>query len=233
MLSNLKIMKILQSSIFRAVCAIAVGIMILYKTEATIQYITIAVGVLFFISGLISCLGYYNSLRTYKEKKVVDDKGKVHISSRPFIPIIGVGSIILGIILFLMPGTFVKWLLYILAIILILGAINLMMTLISVRKFCIMPSGYWVMPVLVLLAGVFILFKNEEAAKLPVIVMGIAMIVYGITEIVNSLAINKVRNEVFSNSNLPTEQSKKKIAGDDRRASDDEDEYVEYVEEKD
>ena len=149
-------MKILQSSIFRAVCAIAVGIMILYKTEATIQYITIAVGVLFFISGLISCLGYYNSLRTYKEKKVVDDKGKVHISSRPFIPIIGVGSIILGIILFLMPGTFVKWLLYILAIILILGAINLMMTLISVRKFCIMPAGYWVMPVLVLLAGVFI-----------------------------------------------------------------------------
>ena len=132
-----------------------------------------------------------------------------------------------------MPGTFVKWLLYILAIILILGAINLMMTLISVRKFCIMPSGYWVMPVLVLLAGVFILFKNEEAAKLPVIVMGIAMIVYGITEIVNSLAINKVRNEVFSNSNLPTEQSKKKIAGDDRRASDNEDEYVEYVEEKD
>ena len=46
-------------------------------------------------------------------------------------------------------------------------------------------------------------------------------------------AINKVRNEVFSNSNLPTEQSKKKIAGDDRRASDNEDEYVEYVEEKD
>lgn len=233
MLSNLKIMKILQSSIFRAVCAIAVGIMILYKTDATIQYITIAAGVLFFISGLISCLGYYNSLKSYKEKEVVDEKGKVHISSRPFIPIIGVGSIILGIILFLMPGTFVKWLMYILAIILILGALNLMMTLINVRKFCIMPSGYWVTPILVLLAGVFILFKNEEAARLPVIVMGIAMIVYGVTEIINSLAINKVRNEVFNNSNLPTEQNKKKLAGDDRRASENDDEYVEYVEEKD
>ena len=55
--------------------------------------------------------------------------------------------------------------------------------------------------------------------------MGVAMIVYGITEIVNSLAINKVRNEVFNNSNnLPAEQSKKKVADDD--------EYVEYVEEK-
>ena len=232
MLSNLKIMKILQSSIFRAVCAIAVGIMILYKADETVHYITIAIGVLFFISGLISCLGYYNSTRSFKEKKVVDEEGKVHTLSRPFIPIIGVGSIILGIILFLMPGTFVKFLLYILAIILILGAINLMMTLINVRKFCIMPGGYWVMPVLVLLAGVFILFKNEEAARLPVIVMGVAMIVYGITEIVNSLAINKVRNEVFNNSNnLPAEQNKKKLAGDDKGAN--EDEYVEYVEEKD
>ena len=75
--------------------------------------------------------------------------------------------------------------------------------------------------------------QGYQYKKAGVIVMGIAMIVYGITEIVNSLAINKVRNEVFSNSNLPTEHSKKKIAGDDRRASDDEDEYVEYVEEKD
>ena len=228
-------MKILQSSIFRAICAIAVGFMILYRKSDTMQYITITIGILFFISGVISCLGYYNSIRTFKEKKVVDDKGKVHTLSRPFIPIIGVGSTILGVILFVWPENYIKWLMYILAIILILGAINLMLTLISVRKFCIMPIGYWVAPIVVLLAAIFILFKknveDDEVVKSTAIIMGIAMIIYGITEIVNSLVINKVRNEVFNNSNLPAERSNK-FSGDDRRVSrDNDDEYVEYVEE--
>lgn len=224
-------MKLLQSTIFRAVCAIVVGILILYKADETIQYITIAIGVLFFISGIISCLGYYNSLRTYKERKVVDEKGKVHISSRPFIPIIGVGSTILGVILFLMPGTFIKWLMYILAIIVILGALNLIMSLINARKFCIMPMGFWIAPVLVLLAGVFIFLKPMEAASTPLIIIGIAMIIYGITEIINTLAINKARNEVF-NQTLPEVSNKSKYSTG-HTSDDDEDEYIDYIEEKD
>ena len=40
-------MKILQSSVFRAICAIAVGIMLIKYPDNTVTWITIAIGVLF------------------------------------------------------------------------------------------------------------------------------------------------------------------------------------------
>jgi len=216
-------MKILQSSIFRALCAIAVGILILYKSSEMVRYIVIAIGVLFFVSGVISCLGYYNSVKNFKETKYVDENGTVRTTSRPFIPIVGVGSIFLGFILTLMPATFIKWLMYILAALLILGAINLLMALINTRKFANMHTFYWVAPILVLLAGVFIFVKPMEVASTPLIIIGVSMIVYGLSEIINTIAINRKRNEVFSNLPVPQKDGK----------GNKDDEYIEFEEVKD
>ena len=55
------IMKILQSSVFRAICAIVVGGMLIKNPDSTVKGITIAIGVLFLISGVISCVVYFNA----------------------------------------------------------------------------------------------------------------------------------------------------------------------------
>lgn len=47
-------MKVIHSSIFRAVCAIIVGVLLIQYREQTVTWITIAIGVLFFLSGVIS-----------------------------------------------------------------------------------------------------------------------------------------------------------------------------------
>lgn len=44
-------MKLLQSSVFRAICAIAVGIMLIKYPDNTVTWITIAIGVLFLFIG--------------------------------------------------------------------------------------------------------------------------------------------------------------------------------------
>lgn len=206
-------MRIIQSSLFRALCAIVIGVMILRTPDSTVEYLTIAIGVLFLISGVISCLGWYNTVRNYQQTKIIGPDGQVRLSSRPVFPIVGLGSIILGFILALMPGAFVKSLMYVLATLVILGALNQLMALISARKYCSMGAGYWIMPTLLLLAGIFIFVKPLTVAATPLIIIGVCLIVYGVSEFVNSLVIHNRRKQAFNN--LPAERG----------------EYVEYTEE--
>ncbi len=206
-------MKIFQSSILRAVCAIIVGVLLLKTPDSTVEYITIAIGILFLISGVISCLGYFNTVRSYQETKVIGPDGQMRTSSRPVFPIVGIGSVILGFILALMPGTFVKSLMYVLATLVILGALNQMMALLNARKFCVMGAGYWFLPLLLLLSGIFIFVKPMAVAATPLIIIGVSLIVYGVSECVNSLVIHNRRKQAFND--LPMERG----------------EYVEYTEE--
>ena len=60
-------MKILQSSVFRAICAIAIGIMLIKYPDNTVTWITIAIGVLFLLSGIISLVAYYHALKNVSE----------------------------------------------------------------------------------------------------------------------------------------------------------------------
>ena len=46
-------MRILQSSVFRAICAIIIGALLIKFPDNTVMGITVAIGVLFLISGLI------------------------------------------------------------------------------------------------------------------------------------------------------------------------------------
>ena len=70
-------MRIIQSSLFRALCAIIIGVMILRTPDSTVEYLTIAIGVLFLISGVISCLGWYNTVRNYEQTKIIGPDGQV------------------------------------------------------------------------------------------------------------------------------------------------------------
>ena len=51
-------MKLFQSAIFRAVCAIIVGILLLEYGGQALQWLTIVIGGIFFATGLISFIVY-------------------------------------------------------------------------------------------------------------------------------------------------------------------------------
>ena len=58
-------MKTLASSLLRALCAIAVGALLVKYREQTVEWITIAIGVLFFVSGVFSCATYFVAGQPY------------------------------------------------------------------------------------------------------------------------------------------------------------------------
>jgi uncharacterized membrane protein HdeD (DUF308 family) len=202
-------MKVLRSAIFRALCAIIVGVLLIQYREQTVTWITIAIGVLFFLSGIISLTTYYGAKRHFESLNnvtVTDAEGNVLTGERPTFPIVGVGSVILGIILALMPATFVTWLMYILSAILILGAVNMFVALAAAMKFARIGIVWWIVPSILLIVSIYLMFQPMEAAGTPLYIIGWCMMVYGVVECVNALKIHRCRKQWLettdSNSNF-------------------------------
>ena len=186
-------MKVFQSSVVRALCAIIVGALIVKYRELTVTWITIAIGVLFFLSGVFSCVTYFIARGKKNDIQVFDADGRLLTGMKPTFPIVGLGSLILGLILALMPNTFVQSLMYILAAILILGAISQMANLVAVSRMARIGFYYWIMPALTLLIGIVAIVSPSSIASAPLFVIGWSMIVYGIVELTNAIKLHQLR----------------------------------------
>ena len=196
-------MKILQSSVFRAICAIAVGIMLIKYPDNTVTWITIAIGVLFLLSGVISLVAYYHALKNVSEYTITDAEGNVVSGQKPTFPIVGVGSAILGLILALTPTVFVKALMYIIGAVLVLGAVNQFMNLLNARKYGKISFGYWIFPSVILLIGLFVIIKPLAPAEMAMLVLGWCSLLYGVTELINSLKIHNEKRKFTKAQEIP------------------------------
>lgn len=183
-------MKIVQSSFFRAICSIIIGVLLLRYPNNTVTWITLAIGIMFLLSGVFSTLAYLNARKNSSDYVITDIDGRVISKGKPTFPLVGVGSIILGVMLVTSPSVFVEILMYIMGGILILGALNQFMSLYNARRWGKMAWGFWVAPSLILLAGLYVMFQPMEAASMPMVVIGWCCLLYGASEVVNATKIN-------------------------------------------
>jgi uncharacterized membrane protein HdeD (DUF308 family) len=196
-------MKILQSSIFRALSAIAIGILLIKFPDNTVTWITVAIGILFLLSGIISLVVYVHAKKNVSEYKITDAQGRVVAGEKPTFPIVGVGSIILGFLLTLTPNIFIKALMYIIGAILILGAINQYMNLINARRYGKIGFGYWIFPSVILLIGLYVIIKPLAPASMAMLVLGWCSLLYGVTEMINSLKFYSDKRKAHQAEEIP------------------------------
>ena len=198
--TNLKtMMKIFQSSIFRALCAIVIGVLLVKFPQDGVTWLTMAIGALFLLSGIIALIAYWQAKRHAGEYTITDQQGRVVRGGQPTFPIVGAGSVILGLVLTLSPNAFVNGLMYMLAAVLILGGVTQLMALVAARRLGSIPFGYWVMPSLILLVGLFVILKPGETAELPLLILGWCSMLYGVVELINALKIYHVRKQANQN----------------------------------
>ena len=194
-------MRILQSSVFRALCAIVFGYLLVIYRNQMLHWTTIAFGALFFLSGLVSVIAYYAEKRraanmAERLSAMSEMRGKemetpsedsIRHSLMPGFPIVGIGSMVLGVILAIMPTTFIHGMMYVIAGLLVLGALNMMFNLSMARKFASIGLGFWIMPLLLLVLGVLMIAKPDLFAAMPFRILGWALIVYGVIECINAI----------------------------------------------
>ena len=196
-------MKILQSSVFRSISAIAIGCLLIKYPDNTVTWITVAIGILFLLSGLISLIVYVHARKNVSEFKIMDREGHVIAGEKPTFPIVGVGSLILGAMLALTPNVFITALMYIIGGILILGAINQFMNLVNARKYGKVSFGFWVFPSVVLLIGLYVIIKPMVPASMAMLILGWCSLLYGVTELVNSLKFHADKRKFRQAQEVP------------------------------
>ena len=190
-------MKVFKTSLFRAICAIIVGALLIKYREETMQWLTITIGVIFFLSGVVSLASYYSARKSAGGPEVYNSNGElISGGPRPALPIVGIGSVILGAILTLMPDTFINGLTYIIAALLIVGAISQFINLASVRKYADIGLYYWLMPSIILLTGLVAIIYPKAIASAPLFVIGWCMLIYGVVECINTLKIYSCQKQI-------------------------------------
>lgn len=190
-------MKVLQISAIRAIIVLVTGFLLVRYREETMTWMTITVGILFLLSGLVSCIAYYFekekvAKKTAKAEQQEGQQEEENLKS-PSFPIAGVGSIALGIILAVMPNTFITWVVYILAALLILGAVNQFMNLARSRQYARVPVYMWLFPTVILAIAILLISKPIETAQLPLLVLGWAFMYYGVLEFILIIRMYLVR----------------------------------------
>ena len=172
-------MKIMNHSLLRAISSILIGLLLVVWPETAIVYLVIAIGVLFFIPGLISVISYVT-----KGQKI----------GMPF-PIVSIGSLLFGLWLMVSPAFFVGILMYVLGIILVFAGISQIINLVNIRNWAQVGIGYFVVPILILLAGMIVLLNPFAVASIPFIILGISCMVYGISDIFNRIVFRQKKEE--------------------------------------
>ena len=168
-------MKTLNYSVIRGICAVLMGVLLVAWPEAAIVYLVIAIGAMFFVPSVFSLVGYFM-------------KGR---QEGAMFPIVSIGSLLFGLCLMVSPAFFVGILMYVLGAVLVFAGISQIASLLSARSHAVVSFGYYVMPVLILLAGLVVLANPFAAATIPFIILGVSSTAYGITELINLYKFRK------------------------------------------
>lgn len=162
-------MKVLSNSFLRAICALVLGLVLVSFPDKAGDYLIVTIGVVFLIPSLISIIAYFAR----------NAQGVLRF------PIEAIGSLLFGIWLVIMPGFFADLLTYVLGFILAMGGVQQIASLMSARRWGVVPGGFFVVPVLILLAGLLAIFNPMGVRSTAFIFIGVSSMVYGIMELIN------------------------------------------------
>lgn len=131
----------------------------------------------FLVPSLISIIGYYAQAAEVRRR----------------FPVEGVGSLLFGLWLIIMPGFFADLLTFVLGFILVMGGVQQIASLSAARRWTPVPGGFYVVPVLILLAGLIALFNPTGVRSTAFIIIGITSLVYAVSELINWFKFTRLR----------------------------------------
>lgn len=189
---------IFGSSIFRAICIIMIGVLLLKDIQNFTQYsqnrlawYIVSVGILLLLSGIIALIAYRHAKKHTGEYTFIQKQGGKVYLPYPF-PVAGVFCVILGLVLVIAPLTFFNALRYVLAFTMILWAGDQLRSLSEARHFGYINILFWIAPPLILLIGISVILKPMKNVGLPLLILGWCSLFCGVTEIVNAIKINTI-----------------------------------------
>ena len=166
----------------RSICLLAVGLLLVWCSDEAPKWLVQGVGVLLVIPGLVSLLSLLRKDKTHRELLLY--------------PIVGAVTIIFGVLLIVWPSLFVRASMYVLAALLIILGAHQVYSRWRMQKLGIDINGAtFLLPLLIIGAGIFVIVRQELAAALPFIIIGATYILYSLFELWSVLSLVKYSKE--------------------------------------
>ena len=164
----------------RAIAAIAIGVvMVVSRTDAMVLAVRIIAAFLL-ASGIVSFLIGYRDRQN---------------GQRPLMGVNGSVDILVALLIFIFPQFVAGLIVYLIGFALLGFGIFQLIALVSANKVMKVGVFGFVMPVLVLLAGAFLLARPAFIGTAIGTVAGIALIVYGVSELLSSWKMKQAMDE--------------------------------------
>ena len=168
------------TGLLRALTAIAIGVVMVWSKANALNIAVQIIAAFLIASGVLSFIvGYRNR-----------ENG-----SLPLMGVNTVVDILLGLLLFCNPGFFAGLLVSLIAIVLILFGFFQLLALGSAVSVFRMGAPAFILPVIVLLSGIFLLTKPSFIGETMGIIAGAALFIYGISELLSSWKMKKAIDE--------------------------------------
>lgn len=158
----------------RIVTAFAIGLLLVLFPDQASNYFVMVIGLLFTLPALVS-LGIFLA---GKKRGVT-------------LPIMGIGSLLFGLWLIIMPEFFVTLLTYVLGFILLVGGVQQLSWLLVARSWKRVSPYYYIVPVLIVVAGLVALFNPGGVQRTAFLIIGGASLFYAVQELVSQLLLRK------------------------------------------
>ena len=162
--------------LLRALAAIAIGIvMVVSRTDAMVLAVRI-------IAAFLLASGIVSLLVGYKERQN---------NRMPLMGVNGFVDILIALLVFMFPQVVANLIVYLIGFALLGFGLFQLIALASANKVIKVGGLAFVMPVLVLLAGAFLLARPTFIGTAIGTVAGVALIVYGVSELLSSWKMKK------------------------------------------
>lgn len=199
-------MKFIGSYIFRTLCSLLVGLLLLFNAEYMPALIVRLIGLLFLLPGVFGVIVYLYGL--FCKNAIV----------RPSFPLMSIGSIFFGVFLEMYPTEFVSYLVFLMGFLLLLAGINQLLSMFVNRKVSPFSILLMLLPVVLICVGGYCVTHSNEAAGTLFKILGATCIYYGLSDLFLALR-TKHYSKVY-------ERKQKKAEEAARRAR--EAEYVDF-----
>ena len=163
----------------RAVIALAIGVMMVVSPANALTTVVKIIAAFMLASGVVSLV------------VGLKDKEK---GSLPLMSFNALVDLVLGLLMFIFPGVIARFMIYLIGFVLLVFGIVQILALLSARRIAGIGLGVFILPIAVTLTGGFILF-NPFAESAMTIIAGVALILYGASELLSSFKMKKVIDE--------------------------------------
>lgn len=150
----------------RIALATALGLSLVLWPQASVIYAVILIGLLFFLPGLLAVVALLR-------------RGSGRSPLSLLYAVGGVGSLLMGLWLMIVPGFFAKAFFLVLGFVLVLGGLQQITVLVAARRWAAVSGWYYLLPTVLMGVGLYLLFSPQTL----ILVLGWAALVYAASEL--------------------------------------------------